>query len=274
MRIGYNTNGFAHHRLEDAIEILAEIGYGAIAITPDVHHLPFDEHQYDEIDLTRCRLKHHGMACVIETGARFLLDPRRKHQPTLVSPTADEREFRRDVLEDHIDIAHQLGATTVSLWSGTSLTGEPFTLLLNRLSEELKRLADHAAAKSVRLAFEPEPGMVIDTMAKFADLVDCVRHPNFGLTLDLGHCLCMNEPPIASIIHTWKSILWNVHIDDMRPGVHDHLPLGDGELDLAAAMDALAGINFDGVAAVELSRHSHDAVRIAAQSWQALRRWA
>ena len=35
MRLGYNTNGFAHHNLVQAIDFLAEVGFRSVAITLD-----------------------------------------------------------------------------------------------------------------------------------------------------------------------------------------------------------------------------------------------
>ena len=92
MRFGYNTNGFAHHRLEDALSILAEIGYGSVALTLDYHALnPFDPRFRHQLRAVRKLLDNLQLRSVVETGARFLLDPRRKHQPTLLSPEARER---------------------------------------------------------------------------------------------------------------------------------------------------------------------------------------
>jgi sugar phosphate isomerase/epimerase len=263
MFLGYNTNGFAHHRLDDAVEILAELGYGVVALTLDVHHLdPFAPDIMGRTAAVRERLERHRMACAVETGARFLLDPRRKHHPTLLSATPEEREARRDFLEQCIDIAAELGSDFVSFWSGTPADSAP-SEWMNRLVEGCKSLADYAGRKKVRLAFEPEPGMFIDTMDKFAELHGRVDHPAFGLTIDVGHLVCNGELPVSKFLREWKHVLWNVHVEDMRPGVHDHLMFGEGEVDFADVFAGLRDAGYAGGVYVELSRHSYDAVNTA-----------
>lgn len=264
MFLGYNTNGFAHHRLDDAIDVMAELGYRGVALTLDVHHLPpFEPDLSGRTAAVRKQLKRHRMRCAVETGARFLLDARRKHYPTLISPKLKERDARIDFLEQCIDIAKELDADCVSFWSGTPTDDVPPAELMIRLVDGCKQLADHAGINGVRLAFEPEPGMFIDTMDKFAELHARVNHPAFGLTVDVGHLVCNRELPVSRFLAEWKHVLWNVHIEDMRAGVHDHLMFGEGEVDFADVFAGLRAANYTGGVYVELSRHSYDAVNTA-----------
>lgn len=268
MFIGYNTNGFAHHRLDDAIDILADLGYRGVALTLDVHHLdPFAPDLLGRTAAVRNRLERHKMACVIETGARFLLDPRRKHYPTLLGPTPEEREGRLDFLVQCVDIAKELGAGCVSFWSGTATDAAPHDELMRRLTEGCKRLVEHTERTGVVLAFEPEPGMFIDTMAKFEELSHRVKGEGvFRLTVDVGHLVCNRELPVSRFLGRHGGELFNVHIEDMRAGVHDHLMFGEGEVDFADVFAGLRAANYTNGVYVELSRHSYDAVRTARQA--------
>ncbi len=264
MRFGYNTNGFAHHRLEDALAILADLGYDSVAITLDHHVLdPYDADLIPQLSAVRSLLDKHRLRSVIETGARFLLDPWHKHQPTLVSAEAQQREKRVDFLCRAVEIAHELGSDVVSFWSGRPKDNADDAVQMSRLVEGCRRLCDYAAERQVQLAFEPEPGMFIDTMIRFAELRERVDHPNFGLTIDIGHLHCQVETPIADYLRQWRSLLWNIHIEDMRRGVHDHLMFGEGEIDFGPVLRTLNEIGYAGGVHVELSRHSHDAVDTA-----------
>jgi L-ribulose-5-phosphate 3-epimerase len=272
MRFGYNTNGFAHHRLDDALAILAELGYRSVALTLDHHSLnPYDPDTPRQLPILRAQLRKLGLGVAIETGARFLLDPRHKHQPTLLSANGEQRGRRLDFLRRAVDVAAALDAEAVSFWSGTA--GEPATetVLMDRLVEGCRELSDYAAERRVRLAFEPEPGMFIDTMVRYAELHRRVDHPSFGLTIDIGHLHCLGETPIADYLRQWRARLWNIHIEDMRRGVHDHLMFGEGEIDFAEVLGALAEIGYAGGVHVELSRHSHDAVETALRALTFLR---
>jgi sugar phosphate isomerase/epimerase len=270
--LGYNTNGFAHHRLEDALHILADLGYRSVALTLDYHALnPFDADLPGQLAAVKKILHQRGLRCVIETGARFLLDPLFKHQPALVSAEAEGRERRLDFLRRAVGIARELNADAVSFWAGSVRDGAAGPEWMDRLVEGCLRLCDHAAAAGIRLAFEPEPGMAVDTMDRFAALFRRVGHPAFGLTLDVGHLVCLGEVPVADHLRRWRDVLWNIHLEDMRQGVHDHLMFGEGEIDFGPVLATLREIGYAGGVHVELSRHSHDAVETARRSLAFLR---
>jgi sugar phosphate isomerase/epimerase len=57
----------------------------------------------------------------------------------------------------------------------------------------------------------------------------------------------------------------------MKRGVHEHLMFGEGELDLDEALAVLTAVGYDGMVAVELSRHSHAAHEMVPAAMSALR---
>jgi sugar phosphate isomerase/epimerase len=271
MLLGYNTNGFAEHRLCDAIEILSEQGYVSVAITLNHGALdPGGRELVKEVTEIRSQLGARGMRSVIETGARFLLDPRHKHAPSLIDPARALRERRLDFLCGAINIASELGSDCVSFWSGTP-TDEPHDAQFHRLREACLRLCDYAEARHVRLAFEPEPGMLVERMEQYAELASAVDRGVFGLTLDVGHVHCLDDGDCVQHIGRFRERLWNVHIEDMRRGRHEHLMFGEGEMEFAPIISALKHIQYAGGVHVELSRHSYDAVNAASQAMKFLR---
>lgn len=250
--LGYNTNGFAHHRLDDALVVIASLGYRSVGLTLDVHHAP--PRATDFAALAR-RLQGLDLVPVIETGARFLLDPSRKHHPTLLS---DDPRPRLDFYLRCLEIAHELHAPCVSLWSGV---GDSW----DRLVRGLEEVCDRAETMGIDVAFEPEPGMFIATMEQFDELRRRLPHPRLRLSLDVGHLQCLEEEPPEVHLERYAGLLGNVHLDDHRRGVHEHLFFGEGEIDFRPVMRTLEAIaeTRDLPATVELSRHSHDAVATA-----------
>jgi L-ribulose-5-phosphate 3-epimerase len=277
MLLAYNTNGLAHHDLLDAISLLASIGYQGISITLDHGPLnPYDDRMPSQLEKVASALRQHRLRCVIETGARFLLDPHQKHEPTLVTADPAARRRRLIFLKRAIDIAAELEADCVSLWSGIVHDGAEAAEAFGRLVPALAEVLEYSAEKRVDLAFEPEPGMLVDTLASYdrllgelaAQAVDCSR---LRLTIDVGHLHCLRELPIPAKIGQYGAQLANVHIEDMHPGVHEHLMFGEGTIDFPPVIAALDRIRYDGLLSVELSRHSHEGPTAARRAFEFLK---
>lgn len=268
LRYAYNTNGCANHRLDDALALMAASGYDGVALTLDWQHFdPFAEDWLQQCERLRRRLDELGLGCVIETGARYLLDPRLKHSPTLLHPSAEGRAVRVRFLQRALDVQVALGAETVSCWAGVlpdALSPEQGRAYLR---EGLDRVLTYAERIGGEVSLEPEPGMLVETNADYLALLDDLGAAGepLRLALDLGHVWVTGEayPEVAATdvapaaaVYRFAERLGAVAIEGMDRGVHVHRPLDAGDMPIPPLLDALLAVGYRRLVSVELSRES------------------
>ncbi|MEU0805769.1 sugar phosphate isomerase/epimerase family protein [Streptomyces sp. NPDC005970] len=276
LRFGYGTNGLADLRLDDALALLADLGYDGVGLTLDHMHLdPLAPDLAARTGRVARRLAALGLDVTVETGARYVLDPRRKHGPSLLDPDPEARARRVDLLLRAVRVAADLGAHAVHCFSGIVPPGDDTATAWERLAAALTPVLEAADTAGIPLAVEPEPGHLLATLADFHHLRGLLGDPPaLGLTLDLGHCQCLEPLPPADCVRAAAPWLRHVQIEDMRRGVHDHLPFGEGEMDFPPLLAALAATGYQGLTVVELPRHSHAGPHYAETSLPFLRRAA
>ena len=256
LRFAYNTNGAANHRLDDALSLIADAGYDGVALTLDIHHLdPFAPDFPAARRSLAARLRTLGLGCVVETGARFLLDPRAKHEPTLLTADPAGRARRIEFLSRALEVAVDTGADAMSFWAGVPKPGVSCADARAWLLDGAAQVARRAEALGTTAALEPEPGMLVETVDDWAALgISGLR-----LALDTGHCIVTGERDPAAAVREFASHLGTVSIEDMKRGVHVHLPFGDGDMDVPGVLRALQEVAFRRLVCVEMSRESHRA---------------
>ncbi|MGW7352923.1 sugar phosphate isomerase/epimerase family protein [Streptomyces sp. NPDC054784] len=273
LRLAYGTNGLADLRLDDALDVLAGLGYDGVGLTLDHMHLdPLAPGLAARTAAVARALERHGLSVTVETGARYVLDPRRKHGPTLLDPEPDGRAARTALLCTAVRVAADLGAHAVHCFSGVTPAGTSDDAAWQRLAGGLGTVLEAADAAGVPLAVEPEPGHLVGDLAGFHRLRTLLGDPHgLGLTLDLGHCQCLEPDPPEECVRAAAPWLRHVQIEDMRRGTHEHLPFGEGEMDFPPILAALREVGYDGLVTVELPRHSHAGPAMAEESVRFLR---
>ena len=274
MKAGYSTNSFGDVDPLDALSLLCEQGYASLAITPDRNILnPYEKTFASEVRVWQHALAKAQMRCVVETGARHLLDSKRKHHPTLLSDAQNDCSRRIEFLRRAIELAGELNADCVSLWSGAVCSDADETVLWRKLTDGVGEVLDHASRCGVVLGFEPEPGMFIDTVTRAEELIERLGRPkSLGFTVDVGHLECLGERPLSATVRDVADRIVNVHIDDMTACCHEHLPLGKGDIDYRPVFQELCSAGYQGGLHVELPRQSHRWYETAKESYEFIHR--
>lgn len=268
MLLGYHTNSLQNHRLDEGLRLLVDHGYRAVAITPDTCHLDPALTDDGALDALRARLDELGLVPVMETGARYLLDPSAKHEPTLMTRDDGARDRRVAFYGRVAEMGRRLGAEVVSFWAGVDHAPGPDSA--DRLRDGVAAACAAIRAHGLRPSFEPEPGMAIETVGQYELLRGELGDEAPALTLDVGHLYAAWEGEPVDVIARAAPHLAQVHLEDHRRGVHEHLLPGDGEVDFPEVLGALQRAGYRGPVCFELSRHSHcapHALRTCAGVW-------
>jgi len=273
--LAFSTNAYTNFPLPEACDRIAAAGYKAVEVLADVPHAYPVGYGVHEAERLRERLGGLGLRCVAINGntAMGYFDPAPEaltFEPSLIAADEVHREDRLGIIRGVLALANRLGAPVVTITTGQNpLSGEPASVLRQRLLEGLEHVCRAADLAGVDVAIEPEPGQFIETTAALRDLLDEVDHPRLGANLDVGHAVCAGDDPAESV-RVLAGRLKHLHLEDIQGRRHWHLIPGLGEIDFGAIRRALDEVGYAGAAAVELYTYKDEPDRAAAEAFRAL----
>lgn len=272
--LAFSTNAFKKNTLEEAIDSIAAIGYGAVELMADLHHAypaTFDAARRRD---TAKRLSDLGIVVSNINAFTHFVDGDTYH-PTWIESDPTLLAKRIDHTKRCLELAHEFEARTVSIQPGGPLCTSD--LLAPNAYEQFASGIDQclavAIAAGVTIAIEPEPGLLIERASEFWDFK---RHffPHERLVqmnCDIGHLFCVGEDP-AAIIRQMSSHIAHVHLEDIGANrVHQHLTPGRGVIAFSDVFAALRDIGYDGHATVELYPYESTAAGVARAAYEHLR---
>jgi 4-hydroxyphenylpyruvate dioxygenase len=163
--------------------------------------------------------------------------------------------------ERKFDLMGELGADLLMVCSNVS----PAALGgLDRAAADFRELGDRAAKRGMRVAFEALSwGRHINDYRDSWEVVRRANHPAVGLVLDSFHVLA-RQTDLNAICSIPKDRIFLVQIADAPKLDRDYLSWsrhyrcfpGQGELEIAAFMEALQATGFDGLVSLEIFNDS------------------
>jgi sugar phosphate isomerase/epimerase len=155
-----------------------------------------------------------------------------------------------------LDVAQALGARYVLFHSqyNTMLKLETYPDMYHNASLRFwPAILKEAEKRGISVYME---NMFDENPAPMRRLADALDSPHFKLCLDLAHSQIYSNRDIGEWIGAYGEHLAHVHMNDTRGTYDDHLGLGQGSLDILAALEAFKATGLDITYALETNTHT------------------
>lgn len=252
MKIALDPTPFHHsHRLLEFPALAADLGFEHLQLTPHVDFIPFFRHPRADDDLVR-RLRR---ACT-DAGVTIasVLPVQRWSGPDEAAREAAVRAWRRI-----IQITVDLGVRVINTeFSGRPELAEESDRAFYRSMEELLPLIER---EGIDVRIDPHPDDFVEDGLEALRVIRGLNSPNIGFVYVASHTFHMGHPP-PEIFAAAGDLLRLVHVSDTMdhrrshglryitnpPGnavrVHQHLKVGDGDVDWPQFFGGLARLGF------------------------------
>ncbi|MBI1899458.1 MAG: sugar phosphate isomerase/epimerase [Acidobacteria bacterium] len=169
----------------------------------------------------------------------------------LASPIEEVRRGAVLELRRCLQAFSEIGARWMNVHPDRNAPMHDRTFFIRQNIVSITDLLPDAERYGVGLMIENLPGEY-NTPAQLSDLLDPI--PELGLHLDIGHANLLTPYNMTEdILQRHGSRLRHVHLHDNKGGSADlHLPLGAGNIDVAAAVRALQACRYDATITLEV----------------------
>lgn len=266
MQLAFSTNAFKKNSVWEAVEAIAEAGYGGAEIMADVPHAHPGTFGHEDRTKLREKIARHRLA-VSNINAFTLFACGDTYHPTWIEHDPARRQVRVQHTLAAIELAAELGCRTISLQPGGPLIGTGLSEeeAAERFAEGLFRVLPAAKRHGIILAIEPEPGLLIQSAGEYMAFKNRFfrDEPMVRMNCDAGHLFCVGDDP-AEVIRKHADQIAHVHLEDIgKNRVHQHLTPGRGVIDFTSIFAALRDVRYDGWMTVELYPYETAAAGVA-----------
>ena len=246
-KFAQSSFAYFNYSLRDAILRLHQFGYQGIEIWGGRPHMY--RHDLDaEFDSIKALLDECEMTVPNLIPAQF-------RYPSILS--SSNEAVRRDsvrYIQDAIDNALRIGAPSVSLCAGMTLTGESIEQGWQNLRQSIVELLDYSDKTNLKLLIEPAhraESTLILTVADGLRMIREIGSERLGICLDTGHAN-VNGEDLGQVVKNLANVPLHIHIDDNNGDSDAHMIPGEGRIDYVLFVRALHGINYQGFISAEL----------------------
>jgi myo-inositol catabolism protein IolH len=251
MKLAVDPTMIRHLPVQEVLRTVREIGFEYVELSPRLDVLPPSRGRRVSLEAT-ARIAAASRETGVGVASLFVVYP-------WASPEESQRAAAVRYLEQACEVAVELGCERLN----TELTGDPGRPLESEAAfwRSLDDVVPVLERNGLTLAVEPHPYDFIEDGDQAADLIRGVRSDRLRYLYCAPHTFTMGGEMSAMIEYS-ADVLAHVHVaDTFRPGrtivnppgdwrIHQHLDVGQGEVDWPGFFAALRKVGFDDVMTV------------------------